>query len=293
MNSASNKNKNLLLGIGLIVLAGLLLAIHDATTKHLVVTHSLALILWARYAMQSILLPLLFCPRMGKQFLRTRHPWLQLVRGLCLIGVSVFLLGGLRFIPLAEAVAVIFLAPTLVTLFSVLLLNERISRVQWVSVALGLLGVVLVVRPGTALFDWPVLLPIAAAVCFALYQLVTRMLAEDDNVITSNFYSGVVGALLLTPFGLPYLDSLPTLSPLALTLLLSLGAIAMTGHILLTMAYRYASAAALAPYTYAQIISAGLVGWIVFGHLPDLLALAGMSIITFGGVLLGWQQMHR
>lgn len=288
-----HKTNSLLLGIGLILLSGSMLASHDAMTKYLASAYSVTLIIWVRYSIQSVLLLLLFGPRMGTRLFHTYRPALQLLRGVSLLGVSLLLITGLRFIPLAEATAVIFLAPVFVTLLSALLLREPISKSQWLAIGFGLIGVVLIVRPGGALFDWPVLLPLAAAVCFALYQLLTRMLAGKDHPVTSNFYSGLTGTLLLAPIGVMQLEQLQQMPAPALGMLLGLGALAMTAHMLLTLAFRYASAAVLAPFTYAQIISACVVGWLVFGQLPDHWALLGVIVIISSGMWSGWQQMRK
>ncbi len=119
---------------------------------------------------------------------RTRRPWLQLLRGMCLLGISALFIGGLRYIPLAEATAVMFLAPLIVTLLSALFLRERISTGQWVAVATGFLGVLFIVRPGGDLFTPTILLPVMASLCFAIYQLITRRLASTDHAVTSNFF---------------------------------------------------------------------------------------------------------
>lgn len=291
--SKPQQTNSLLLGIGLILLSGSMLASHDAMTKYLAATYPVTLIIWVRYSIQSVLLVLLFSPKMGTRLFHMYRPVLQLLRGMSLLGVSLLLITGLRFIPLAEATAVIFLAPVFVTLLSALLLREPVSKAQWLAIGFGLTGVVLIVRPGGALFDWPVLLPLAAAVCFALYQLLTRMLAGKDHPVTSNFYSGLTGTLLLAPIGVMQLDQLQQMPVPALSMLLGLGALAMVAHMLLTLAFRYASAAVLAPFTYAQIISACVVGWLVFGQLPDHWALLGVIVIISSGMWSGWQQMRK
>lgn len=287
------KSENVLAGILLILASGLLLASHDAMTKHLALILPVSLILWVRYCVQSVLLPLMFWPTLGRKLLQTRRMRLQLIRGISLLAVGILIISGLRYIPLAETTAVIFLAPLFVTLLSALLLRERISRVQWLAIGIGLLGVLLVVRPGGELFSWPVLYPLTAALCFAFYQVITRLLAGKDHPATSNFYSGLVGALILTPVALTQLGDVARLPTLEAAMLFILGVLAMAGHMLLTQAFRHASAAVLAPFTYAQIVSAGLVGWLVFGQLPDTVGLAGVAVIIGSGVWMGWLQMRK
>lgn len=284
-----NDSPKPLLGVLLILGACLLLASHDGLSKHLTQFYPVLVIIWVRYLTQTLLMLGLFSPRMGRRVFHTLRPGLQFCRGLSLVGISILFITGLSYIPLAEATAVIFLTPLLVTIASAML-GEKVSRSQWLAVGCGLLGVMIIVRPGGALFTPAILLPFGAAVCFTLYQLLTRRLSATDHPVTSNFLSSLVGTLVtsllvLTDWRAPAPDDL-----LAMGLL---GAMAMTGHLLLTNAFRFASAAVLAPFTYAQIIFAGLVGLIVFGHAPDPGATVGMAIIIASGFGMAWVQSRQ
>ena len=232
----------------------------------------------------------LFAPRMGLNLLRTQRPWLQLVRGLSLVAITLLFYSALRFIPLGEATAVIFLAPLVVIVLSATWLKEHISRGLWLSVGVGLLGVLLIVRPGGALFTPAILLPLGAAFCFGLYQLLTRRLSATDHPATSNFLSALVGTLSVSVL-LPWFWQTPTL--VDGLLMATLGATAMTGHMLLTHAYRFGSAASLAPFTYVQIVTATLLGMLFFDHTPDLWAILGMAVIILSGAALAWGQRAR
>ena len=243
-------------------------------------------IIWARYLAQTVLMAGLFTPRMGRRVFQTLRPWLQLARGLSLVGISILFISGLKFIPLAEATAVIFLTPLLVTIASAML-GEAVSRSQWLAVGCGLLGVMIIVRPGGALFTPAILLPFGAAVCFTLYQLLTRRLSGTDHPVTSNFLSSLVGTLVTSALVLLEWRT-PSLQDTAM--MAALGAMAMTGHLLLTHAFRFASAAMLAPFTYAQIIFAGVVGLLLFGHAPDFGAMLGMAVIIASGLGMAWVQ---
>lgn len=274
-------------GLLLILASGLLLASQDALSKTLTALYPVLLVVWLRYLSQSVLMLALFAPRMGLNLLRTQRPWLQLVRGLSLVAITLLFYSALRFIPLGEATAVIFLAPLVVIVLSATWLKEHISRGLWLSVGCGLLGVMLIVRPGGALFTPAILLPLGAAFCFGLYQLLTRRLSATDHPATSNFLSAMVGTLSMSVL-LPWHWQTPTL--VDGLLMATLGATAMTGHMLLTYAYRFGSAASLAPFTYVQIVTATLLGVVFFDHTPDLWAILGMTVIILSGAALAWGQ---
>jgi drug/metabolite transporter (DMT)-like permease len=275
-----NKHPPLSFAVLLIMCAGVLLASQDGSARYLSMIYPLVMVIWARYVAQSSLMFLLFAPRMGGRIFRTQRPWLQVLRGLTLVAVSLLFIGGLAFIPLAEATAVIFLSPLMLTLYSALT-GERISRGQWISLAFSLFGVLVIVRPGSELFTPAILLPVLAAASYAAYQLITRKLSNTDHGVTSNFLSSLVGTLVLS-LPVPFFWETPT--PGMALKMLGLGALGMVAHLLLTQALRIASAASLAPFTYLNIVFAGLVGWLLFDQVPDPVAMLGMGIIIASGV---------
>jgi len=281
-----NNSHQPLLGVLLILVSCLILATHDGLSKHLTQLYPVFLVIWARYMAQTILMFTLFTPSMGRRVFHTLRPKLQLCRGLSLVCVSMLFISGLGYIPLAEATAVIFLTPLLVTIASALL-GERVSRSQWFAVGCGLIGVMIIVRPGGALFTPAILLPFSAAVSFTVYQLITRRLSATDHPVTSNFLTSLVGSLVMSVLVI-FNWQTPTLHDGLM--MAALGAMAMSGHLLLTNAFRFASAAALAPFTYSQIIFAGVVGLVAFGHVPDLGAIVGMGIIIASGLVMAYVQ---
>ncbi len=273
----------------LILLSGILLASHDGLSKYLTQLYPVFLVVWARYLAQVVLMLGMFAPRMGRRVFHTLRPWPQLLRGLSLVSVSIMFISGLRYIPLAEATAVIFLTPLMVTVASALL-GERVSHSQWLAVGVGLLGVMIIVRPGGALFTPAVLLPFGAAISFTVYQLLTRRLSGTDHPVTSNFLSSLVGFLVMSVL---VTFNWRTPSVHDAVLMASLGLMAMSGHLVLTQAFRYASAASLAPFTYGQIVFAGIVGFIAFGHIPDAEAIAGMTVIIASGLCMAYVQSRQ
>ncbi|HHX35878.1 MAG TPA: DMT family transporter [Gammaproteobacteria bacterium] len=279
-----------LYGVFFILCAGLLLASHDGISKYLTYTYPLIMVIWLRYFVQTLVMVLLFFPKMRWDILRTRRPWLQLVRAISLLSISLLFISGLRYIPLAEATAVMFLAPLIVTVLSAVILREKVSKGQWVAVSVGFLGVIFIVRPGGELFTPAILLPFAGSFCFAIYQLITRRLASTDHAVTSNFLSGLFGTLALSLL-LPGQYTL-AVAGVDLLFMLLLGLLAMTAHMLLTMALKYSTAATLAPFTYGQIIFAGAIGYFAFGQMPDALSMFGVLIISCSGLAVAYLQHH-
>ncbi|SEI13202.1 DMT family transporter [Pseudomonas asplenii] len=278
-------------GIALICLAVLLFASHDAMSKYLSGFYPIVMVVWARYVVHTLLMLVVFVPRSGfSAVVRTKRPGLQLLRALCLIGTSLLFTTGLRYIPLAEATSVNFLAPLLVTALSVPLLGERVSRSQWAAVITGFIGVLIVIRPGGALFTPAILLPLCSALFFGFYQLLTRMLSGIDSPTTSNFLTGIFNSLIMSAL-LPFFWSTPSL--VHGLFMVGLGACGMLGHLLLTQAFRHAPPAMLAPFSYGQILFAGMYGYLVFDHMPDLFAVIGIAVVCLSGLAVVWGQRRR
>lgn len=277
-------------GILLIVLATFLFASHDALSKYLSGFFPVIMVVWARYLIHTLLMAGIFLPQSGLRVLRSKRPLLQLLRALCLLSTSLLFTSALLFIPLAEATAVNFLAPVLVTALSVPLLGEQVSRGQWLAVICGFIGVLIIVHPGGELFTPAVLLPFCSALFFCFYQLLTRKLAEHDSPTTSNFFAGLCNTLVMSAL-VPFFWQTPGF--VHGLLMLALGACGMSAHLFLTQAFRHAAPALLAPFGYCQIVFAGLLGWLLFNHTPDAITQVGIAVICLSGLAAAWQQRRR
>lgn len=274
-------------GIALLILATLLFSSHDTLSKYLSGFYPIIMVVWVRYVVHTLLMACIFMPSAGLRVLRTKRPGLQVMRAGCLLGTSLFFTTGLMYIPMAEATAINFLAPLLITALSVPLLGERVTRKQWVAVLVGFCGVLIIVHPGGELFTPASLLPLCSALCFAFYQLLTRMLSTYDSPTTSNFFAGLFNSLVMSAL-VPFFWHTPQLKHLPL--MLALGTCGMVAHLLLTQAYRFAAPAMLAPFSYCQIVFAGLLGYLVFDHSPSLMAQLGIAVICLSGLAAAWQQ---
>jgi drug/metabolite transporter (DMT)-like permease len=275
----------------LFLLAGYFLSTLDASAKWLLREHSLFLVIWARYAGQMLVVTPFARAGGGPRFWRTERLGLQLLRSSLLLAATFCFFGALRYLPLAEASAISFLAPVFVVMLSGPILGERAHRARWVSAITGFLGVLIVLRPGSAVFHPAALLMIGMALANAFYSLFTRKLADEDPH-TSLFYSALVGTIGLTlflPFGLG--DGWPPLRDAAVFLLL--GLLAGLGHWCVIRAFARAPAALLTPFSYLQMIWAIAYGYLVFGQLPDLTSGLGMAVIVGSGLALAWFEQRR
>jgi drug/metabolite transporter (DMT)-like permease len=275
-------------GILLIMVAVSTFAVLDTMAKYLSRTYPIPLIVWMRYATHVLVMLALLAPRVGKGLVTSRRPGLQVIRGVVLAASSLFFFSALAFMPIAEASAITFLAPLLVTAMSAYFLKERVRRSAWAALGAGFVGVLFIVRPGSAVFTPAALLPLATAVCFATYQLLTRRLAGVDSTIATLFIGALVGTLVVS-FLLPFFWGLPQ-SALHAALFVLLGVLGAAGHFVLIRAFEYAPPGVLAPFVYTQLLTVLVLGFIVFGEFPDGWSLVGMAIIVLSGAWIAARQ---
>ena len=256
----------------------------DTTSKYLAQHYPVPAIVWARYVVHMVLMAIVLGPRMGRGLLRTTNLRLQLIRGVLLAASSLVFLSALKLMPLAEAAAMVFMTPIIIAVLAGRVLAERVERRTWIALAGGFVGVLLIIRPGGGLFTPVAVLPLASAFMMALYQMMTSRLAGRDAALTTLFYPAVIGSVLV-PVVFPHELMLPD-RPLHAGLFVLIGVLGGLGHFLLIRAHDYAPASMLSPFMYAQLITALVLGWIVFRQLPDALAFVGMATIAASGLLL-------
>ena len=282
-------------GIGLMILATTVFGCLDATSKYLSEHYPAPSVVWQRFVLQTLAMMALFMPRMGLALVKTTSPGLQILRGLCLAFSSVCFVIALRYMHLAVVTSIVFLAPILVALAGAPLLGERVGLRTWLALAGGFTGVLLIVRPGGTAFAWYVALPLACAFGVSGYQLLTRKLAgRAANPITTLFYPGLM-AVALIPVAFPGAFFVFPTELLHGVAFIGAGVLGAVGHFLLIRAHSDAPATLLAPFGYSQLVVALLLGWLVFGQLPDGIALVGIAFIAASGlglVLASRQRVH-
>lgn len=276
-------------GIGGIVLAMLLFTIMDSVAKYLMERNPPMMVTWARFVSQQMLVMVVFAPHI-RRALQTRHPFLQTGRALLhVIANTVFFL-ALSMMAMAEAVAVFQVAPLLITVCAAILLREQVGPRRWVGVVLGLIGAMIIIRPGAEVFQPAALLPLIAALCMALFQVIARVIGSDDSIETSMLHMSFAGALIMSAV-VPFFWQTPSLSDAIIMGLF--GWVGFLGHICLIYALSQAPASALAPYNYAAFIWALLMGLTLFGEMPDALTLVGAGIILAAGIYVWHRERVR
>jgi drug/metabolite transporter (DMT)-like permease len=261
----------------------------DAIAKYLAQTLPPLQVVWARYTGQTVLILLIFLPSLPK-LVRTRNPRIQVLRSVFLFCATALFFTGLSVMPLAEATALMEVGPLLITMLAALVLGERVGPRRWAGVVAGLVGALVIIRPGLGVFQPAALLVLAAAFCLACFQVATRAMSGTDSIWTTMLYTTLFGTAAAS-LVLPFLWVTPTLSQVPF--LLVIGGIGFLGHLCLVWALGQAPASVLAPFNYSQLVWSILLGWLVFAELPDRLTLLGAAVIVSAGLYVWHRERVR
>ena len=286
-DAVSHERPQRLTGIALMCGAVACFGFLDTTAKYLNLYMGTLQVVWARYT-GALLFPFIVSnPWTRPGLLRTTRPALQIGRSVLLLGSTLCNFVALRYLQLDEAIAIVFSMPFFVAALSGPMLGEWVRWRRWTAIAVGFVGVVVIARPGRDTFQPAALLSLAAALSYALYSIVTRILARTDSNETTLFYSNLVGAMALLPV-VPFVWITPT-DPLVIALMVATGAMGSLGHYLLIAAHRLAPAAVLSPFIYSEIVWVIALGYLVFGDLPNRWTLVGCAIVVASGLYI----LHR
>jgi len=259
-------------------------AVMDSVSKFMVQSYPVAQTLWVRYVLYAGFAVIIAWPKGVRVQARSRRPWLQFWRSvLALVENAAFFL-AFAYLPLAETHAIGAASPLVVILLAVPILGERVGLHRWIAVLAGFVGVLLIVRPGLVELTWPVILPVAGAVMWGLYQIMVRLCARDDSPETTLLWSAFVGLGVIS-FVAP-LDWRPA-DGFAWFLLLVIGVLGSLCHYGLIKALDYADASALQPYSYTLLLWAAVMGFLVFGDVPAVWTVLGGAIVVASG-LYAW-----
>ena len=281
-----------LAGILLIIVAMFMFGVLDVQAKYLSQFQDPIQVAWARYFGHFALMALVLWPRLGRRLLATRRPGLQLVRSLLLMLCTILFFTAIAHMPLADAVAISFVVPMIVTALSVPLLGEAVGLRRWMAVLVGFAGVLIILRPGLGVMHWAASLVLAMAVSFAFFQIITRKLAsEGEDSLATLFYSALIGAAGLS-LALPFVWQ-PVAGWWPALLMASLGFWAGIGHYCLIKAHEMAPVSVLSPLFYMSLIWGALFGYLIFGDVVDGTTLAGALVLIATGLYIVYREGLR
>jgi drug/metabolite transporter (DMT)-like permease len=276
-----------LLGIGLVLVAYLLFTVVDTCAKWLINAGLPAnQVVFVRYAGQFILVSALFLPARGREVLATRKPWLEVARGLCLMGSTLCNFTALLFLPLTVTASIAFTTPLMLCALSIPLLGETVGWRRWLAIGVGFVGVLVIIQPGTAEFHPVVFLSLLGALFIALYLLLTRKLAGVDSAMTQQFYAAAVATGCLVPlvvFGGSWVWPTSVADWCAFA---GIGVAALVSHQFASTAHRFAPASVLAPFGYFQIIFMTASSWLVFNQPPTIWIYVGAPVVIASGLYI-------
>lgn len=276
------------MGILFMCTAASLFPMMNGLAKLMSQDYSSAQVVWARTLSHLVFMLLLFAPKAGARIFRTRRPGLQFVRSCMLIGSTFFYFTALKYVPVAQAASISFTAPLIVVLLAGPMLGEKITPNRLAAVLVAFAGVLVVIRPGAAVFHWASLLILGTATCYAIYQILTRKVANRDPPETSAVYSALLGSLLMSlvvPFAWRTPDSV-----VDTLLLTSLGILGGLGHYCVARAMTCAPANFVSPFQYWQMIGSVTVGYLLFSEIPDRYTWIGASLIIGAGIYIGLRE---
>ena len=227
--------------------------------------------------------------RLPRQLI-TRRPLMHIGRvGLLVISISMLFL-ALRYMSLADATAINFTAPLFIILLAIPILGERVDKARWLAVIAGLVGVLIVGRPGSGLASWVSVLPLLGALSFAAFQIITRLLAATETTFATLFYTGLFG-FLWSSLALPFVWQTP--EAWHWLAFLVQGALGVAAHLCMIKAFELAEASLLAPFNYSKLVWAAITGYLVFGDIPTLNTLAGAAVIAGAGLFVMLQERRN
>ncbi len=284
----SRENISVARGALIVIATYALFPSSDAIAKYLTARLDVVQIIWAVFVFQALIIVPVMLVRHGPGLFRTRRPGLQVVRALITVVSTLLYIKALSFIALADAVAILMVTPLMVVAISVPLLGERVGIRRWSAVVAGLVGALIIIRPGLGVVHWASLLVLVAALLFALFQIATRSLSFTDRPETTLVYvSG--GAAIAASAVAPFTWAAPAPAPELWGWLVLAGVLSGGAHFAMIKALKLASPSVLAPFVYTELIAATIIGYLFFSDFPDAWTWLGAAVIVLSGLYV----LHR
>jgi drug/metabolite transporter (DMT)-like permease len=280
--------RNRLVGIGLVSLTYLFFALLDGSAKWLVASVPVIVVVWLRFVTHVVLASIVLFPIQGVSLIRTRHLRWHMLRSLMFVAMTGINFWALQYLQLTVTSSIFFSVPLMIALASAPLLGEKLDAGRWIAILAGFVGVLVIIRPGSAEFHPAMLASVVNAMLYAAFMMMTRRLAAYDSPETIQYLPAVGAAIGLAPFALAAWQS-PS-GWLEWTVACLLGVLGACGHYLLALAHRYAPASVIAPFLYQQVIYMALFGYLVFGDVPSPGLWLGAAIVIGSGLYLFYRE---
>ena len=277
------------LGILLMIITTIVFASQDGLSKYLATEYNVYMVVMIRYWFFAAFVISMSSRRTGgiKRVAKTKSPILQIFRSLILVAEMCITILAFTLLGLAETHAIFASYPLIIAMLSGPILGEYVGWRRWLAICVGFIGILIILNPGNGIFSPYALVPLAGAILFAIYGLLTRYVGQYDDSSTSFCWTGVVGSFAMTVIGLNFWDPVSR-SDWSVMLLLS--ASGVVGHYLLIKCYEVAEASAIQPFAYLQLIWAAMIGIIIFGEQITTNVLIGACIIVGAGLFTLWRE---
>lgn len=259
------------------------LAISDAIAKALSANYPVLEILFLRNLIALPIVVFVVWKLSGPSALVSRQPIAHFLRGIVWVLAATSFFTSLRYLGLAEATTLVFIAPVFITAISAIFLKEQVGWRRWSAVLAGFLGVVIVVRPGAGTFQTASMLPLVTAFLYAVFMLSARWLDKSESAWTLMLYQVITGGVL-TAFAMPFVWVTPKADDIGL--FLGIAVFGTAGVTMITQAFRLAPAATIAPFEYTALLWATVLGWLFWSEIPDMATYAGAAVIIASGVFI-------
>lgn len=292
MAGTTPQSNNVPMGILLMIGATIVFALQDGISRHLAGTYNTYMVVMVRYWFFAafVLFLAMRAPGGIRSVARTSQLGLQIFRGVLLVAEICVAVYGFTLLGLVESQAVFICYPLLVAALSGPVLGESVGWRRWAAIGVGLIGVLIILKPGVGVFDPAALIPFASALMFAVYGLVTRYAARRDSTATSFFWTGIAGMVFMTSIGIWFWEPMSQNDWLWMALLCVSG---VTGHWLLIKCYEMAEASAVQPFAYFHLIWAAILGVSIFGEVIRINVATGAAIIIAAGLFTLWRESRK
>ena len=281
-------------GLAIVIMCGvsLIFAVQDGLSRQLGSQYAPTFVVMLRYWFFAIFVLALVSRQPGglKRAIHSRHPWLQIARALLLVGEVVIMILAYVRLGLVETHAIFTISPLLVAALSGPILGEQVGWRRWTAIFIGFIGILIVLQPGRGAFSADALLPLVAALMFAVYGLLTRYVSREDPAMVSFFWTGIFGAIAITAVGIWHWQWLAPIDWFWMALLCLLAA---AGHYLLIRAYELAEASALQPFAYTQLVWVSAIGVLVFGDQLRPNVVIGAAVVVCAGLFTLWRERQK